>query len=39
MVSVTLVGDNEQMLIMDFVAFQFTLQLLSINNLIQLKER
>lgn len=38
-VSVTLVGDYEQMLIMDFVAFQFTLQFLSIDNLIQLKQR
>lgn len=30
--------DYEEMLIMDFVAFQFTLQFLSSNDLIQLKE-
>lgn len=38
MFGVTLVGHYEQMLIVDFVAVQFALQFLSVNNLIQLKE-
>lgn len=32
----TLVGNDEEMLIMDFVAFQFTLQDLSVQHLVKL---